>query len=82
MRNACEIKELMVQGLQLDAWARISEADGELKLSDWIPWIATSSATTEQTGLFERWQKNAIRYLVPETGEVFKVPRKSAAPVN
>jgi hypothetical protein len=32
MRNACEIKELMVQGLQLDAWARISEADGELKL--------------------------------------------------
>ena len=56
----------------------IFETDGELQLADWIPWIATSPANTGQAGLFERWQKSAIRYLVPETGEVFKVPRKAA----
>jgi hypothetical protein len=77
-----EIKKLVTQGLQLDAWARISEVDGEFRLADWIPWVATSSATTGQTGIFERWQKNAIRYLIPEPGEVFKVPRKSAASVS
>jgi O-acetyl-ADP-ribose deacetylase (regulator of RNase III) len=74
-----EIRELIVQGLQLDAWPNISQIDGELRLADWIPWVAASSAVTRQTGLFERWQKNAIRYLVPETGEVFKVPRKAVS---
>jgi O-acetyl-ADP-ribose deacetylase (regulator of RNase III) len=69
-----EIRELIVQGLQLGAWANISQIDGELRLADWSPWVVASSASTRQTGLFERWQKNAIRYLVPETGEVFKVP--------
>ena len=32
----------------------------------------------QREGLFERWQKNALRYLVPETGEIFKAPRSSA----
>jgi O-acetyl-ADP-ribose deacetylase (regulator of RNase III) len=73
-----EIKKQVVQGLQLDAWARIREADGELRLADWQPWIGVSSATSGY-GLFERWEKNAIRYLVPETGEVFNVPRKRSA---
>jgi O-acetyl-ADP-ribose deacetylase (regulator of RNase III) len=77
-----EIKELVARSLQLDAWARISEVDVELRLADWNPWVVTSSAPIGQTGVFERWQKNAIRYLVPETGEVFKVPRNSAASVN
>ena len=36
------------------------------------------STSTSKIGLFERWQKNALRYLVPETGEIFKVPRRSA----
>jgi hypothetical protein len=71
-----EIKKLVVQGVQLDAWAKIFEADGELRLVDWIPWVVTSG-TGEQIGLFERWQKNVVHYLVPETGEVFKVPRIS-----
>jgi hypothetical protein len=65
---------LVYESLQLDAWARISDADGDLRLADWNPWVGTSSTANGQTGLFERWQKNAIRYLVPETGEVFKVP--------
>jgi O-acetyl-ADP-ribose deacetylase (regulator of RNase III) len=77
-----DIRKLVVQGLHLGGWERISDADGELRLSDWTPWIVTSSATNGQTGLFERWQKNEIRYLVPETGEVFKAPRKSAEPQN
>lgn len=77
-----EIRDLVVQGLQLNAWRNISNADGELRLADWFPWVVESSATTGHSGLFERWQKNAIRYLVPATGEVFKVPRKSTAHVN
>jgi hypothetical protein len=77
-----EMQKLVVQGLQLDDWARISAVDGELRLADWVPWIVTSSARDRQTGLFERWQKNAIRYLVPETGEVFKLPRASTLSVN
>jgi hypothetical protein len=74
-RSLSEIKELVVRSLQLDAWSRISDMDGELRLAYWIPWVVTSSAKSGQIGLFERWQKNAIRYLVPETGEVFKMPR-------
>jgi O-acetyl-ADP-ribose deacetylase (regulator of RNase III) len=74
-----EIRELVIQSLQLSAWANISQTDGELRLADWIPWAVASSAHTGETGLFERWQKNAIRYLVPETGEVFKVPRKAVS---
>ena len=69
-----EIEELVAQNLRLEAWARISDADGEFRLSDWIPWIRALSPTTCRTGLFERWQKNFFRYLVPESGEVFKVP--------
>jgi hypothetical protein len=37
--------------------------------------LDTSGA--DQIGLFERWQKNNLRYLVPETGEVFNMPRRS-----
>jgi hypothetical protein len=73
-----EMEKLVLRGLQLDAWPRLSEMDGEIRLADWIPWIVTS-AIMGQTGLFERWQKNAIRYLVPETGEIFKVPRKNTS---
>src|SRR5262249_32943904 len=71
-----EIKDLVAQGLQLDGWAKISDADGELRLADWNPWVVDKAG---QAGLFEQWQKNAFRYLVPETGEVFKMPRNSAA---
>ena len=67
-----------MKGLQLETWARIPETDGEFQVVDWQPWARASSTTTGQIGLFERWQKNAIRYLVPETGETFKVPRSSA----
>jgi hypothetical protein len=69
-----EIRKLVVQGLQLKTWAGIFEVDGELRLDDWSPWVAIPSAN--RIGLFERWQKNGICYLVPETGEVFKVPRE------
>jgi len=82
--SAGEIRDMVFQSLQLEAWPTISQTAGELRLADWIPrvavpWVAVPSATTGQTGLFERWQKNEIRYLIPETGVVFKVPRKSAA---
>ena len=77
--SVVEINELMLQSLQLKEWEKIPQTDGELHLADWIPWVVASSSATGKTGLFERWQKNAIRYLVPETGEVFKVPRKMAS---
>lgn len=72
-----QIRKLVAEGLQLGSWKSISQKHGEIRLADWIPWIVASSATTGHIGLFERWQKNAIRYLVPETGEVFKVTRKT-----
>ena len=70
-----KIKKLVAQGLQLNAWERIPETDGELRLTDWRPWVGTRPTGTGQIGLFERWQKNALRYLVPETGEIFETPR-------
>jgi len=73
--SLAKIKKLVAQGLQLDSWERISETNGELRVLDWRPWVRTSPTQTGQIGLFERWQKNALRYLVPETGEVFKAPR-------
>jgi O-acetyl-ADP-ribose deacetylase (regulator of RNase III) len=74
-----EIRGLTIQGLQLGAWGKIAQVDGKFWLADWIPWVVVSSSSNGQAGLFERWQKNAIRYLVPETGEVFKVPRTTSA---
>jgi hypothetical protein len=74
-----DIEQLVATGLQLLAWTRIGETDGELKLADWSPWVATSLETISKAGLFERWQKKSIRYLVPETGEIFKFPRKVVA---
>jgi hypothetical protein len=73
-----EIKKHVMKGLQLESWGRIPETDGEFQVVDWQPWARASSTPTGQIGLFERWQKNALRYLVPETGEIFKVPRSSA----
>jgi len=73
-----KIRDHVIQGLQIGEWKQISETHGELRLSEWIPWVVADSDATGQTGLFERWQKNTIRYLVPETGDVFKVPRKAA----
>ena len=69
------IKKRVMQGLQLDSWSRIPDADGELRLADWGPSAGTASLAPDQIGLFERWQKNALRYLVPETGEIFKISR-------
>ena len=73
-----EIKKLVTNGLQLESWKQILETDGEFQVVDWQPWARASSAPNGHIGLFERWQKNAIRYLVPETGEIFKVLRSSA----
>jgi O-acetyl-ADP-ribose deacetylase (regulator of RNase III) len=70
-----KIKKLVAQGLQLGSWERIPETDGDLRLVDWHPWVGTPPAEIGKIGLLERWQKNNLRYLVPETGEVFKMPR-------
>jgi hypothetical protein len=72
-----KIKKLVAQGLNLELWERIAETDGQLRLADWRPWVGIPPSATDQIGLFERWQKNSLRYLVPETGEVFNVPRRS-----
>jgi O-acetyl-ADP-ribose deacetylase (regulator of RNase III) len=74
-----QIKKLLTDGLQLELWERIPETDGELHLTDWRPWVRIPPTETNQIGLFERWQKKSLRYLVPETGEVFDVPRRSIA---
>jgi hypothetical protein len=41
-------------------------------LSSWEPWIAQSPKGDGQIGLFERWQKGSMSYLVPETGAMFE----------
>lgn len=75
-----EMKELVARSLQLEAWPGISDTDGELRFEDWVPWIRASSATTRQTGLFERWEGNFFHYLVPETGEGFRMSRNENEP--
>jgi hypothetical protein len=70
-----KIKSLVTLGLQLESWERIIETDGELRLLDWRPWIVTSPSNPPQVGLFERLENSTIRYLIPETGEIFIVPR-------
>jgi O-acetyl-ADP-ribose deacetylase (regulator of RNase III) len=65
------IVDLVRKSLRLYAWTTISEAEGPFQPGNWIPWIRLSA--TSQTGLFDRWQENWIRYVVPETGEVFRM---------
>jgi hypothetical protein len=64
--------------LKLERWAEVNETDGKLRLGEWRPWVRPKPAETNHFGLFERWQKHDFRYLVPDTGEVFKAPRASA----
>ena len=73
-----KIKKHVTKGLKLESWGGILETDGEFQVLEWQPWARASSTESGQIGLFERWQKNALRYLAPETGEIFKVPRNSA----
>ena len=73
-----EIKKHVTKGLKLESWGRIPDTDGEFQVLEWQPWARPCSTEPGQIGLFERWQKNARRYLVPETGEIFKVPRGPA----
>ena len=70
-----KIKKFVVEGLQLEAWEQVPQTDGELCLVDWRPWVGTAPTGTGQIGLFERWQKDSLRYLVPETGETFNEQR-------
>jgi hypothetical protein len=65
-----KIKKLVLQGLQLDAWERILETDGELRLADWRPWVGASPKGYGHIGLLERWQKNSLQYLVPDTAKL------------
>jgi O-acetyl-ADP-ribose deacetylase (regulator of RNase III) len=70
-----EIKNQVMQALELGSWKRISETDGTLQLSDWRPWIGMRSNEKSQFGLFQSWKKEARCYLVPDTGEIFELPR-------
>lgn len=76
--SVAEIEGLVRNGLRLGDWKTIRDSDGDLVLADWAPWVRVASGAQRSAGLFERWQKNAIRYLIPGTGEVFKVPRQSS----
>jgi O-acetyl-ADP-ribose deacetylase (regulator of RNase III) len=66
------IADLVKNGLGLKDWPKISETEGPFRPNDWIPWIRLMP--TNQAGLFDRWHENWVRYVVPETGEVFKEP--------
>lgn len=66
------ITDLVKKGLRLHDWASISKTEGPFRPDDWSPWIRLSPR--KEVGLFDRWQENWFRYVVPETGEVFKVP--------
>lgn len=71
-----EIQDLVQQAVCLSEWAGICRNLGEPDFGSWKPWTYTTPELPMQTGLFERWQRNAFRYLVPDTGQVFKVRRK------
>ena len=71
-KSLSTITDLVKKGLRLHDWASISKTEGPFRPEDWIPWIRQSSRN--QAGLFDRWQGNWLRYVVPETGEIFRVP--------
>ena len=70
-----EIQSHVNHGLRLFEWERAQDRHGPFRTEEWQPWILALSDNNNAIGLFERWQKSSIRYLVPETGEVFKTPR-------
>lgn len=69
------IVDLVRLGLRIDEWHHIVDADGPFQPIDWHPWIHGQHDPNQAGAIFERWQKNHIRYLIPNTGVVFKVPR-------
>jgi O-acetyl-ADP-ribose deacetylase (regulator of RNase III) len=70
------IMESVNRGLRIDEWRHIADEEGPFLPSKWGPWLRGSTSPSEPEGIFERWQKNHIRYLVPDTGMVFKVQRE------
>ncbi len=71
-----EVRETVARALSLHRWAAIPETDGPLDFGPWAPWVTSLAGAQDEVGLFERWQRNDIRYLVPETGTIVKVPRR------
>ena len=67
-----EIQRYVNEGLRLNEWVRIIDKYGPFQIDEWKPWIVASSEHNGAVGIFERWQKSCVRYLVPETGLVFK----------
>ncbi|QYM77814.1 macro domain-containing protein [Horticoccus luteus] len=70
-------------GLQLADWSRIPEMDGSLDLSQWKPWIVRRDSEltgAPREGLLERCQESVLRYVIPETGEMFALPKRINLP--
>lgn len=76
------IVECVSRGLRISEWSRISAEEGPFNASTWRPWLTESHALHTTEGIFERWQKNHIRYLIPDTGMVFKVKRDASTREN
>ena len=68
------LDKVLTRELKLESRERIPRTDGELRLTEWRPWVQTSSARSNLIGVFERWQKNTMHCLAPEMGEAFKEP--------
>lgn len=80
-KEPCSLKQIegwVTSIINADLWNRIAGKYGKFCAADWKPWIAGISPATGDFGLFERWRKNFIRYLIPETGQTFIVPPPKA----
>lgn len=75
-----KIQSHVNHGLRLGEWERTPDKYGPFRIEEWQPWILSLPDHQNAIGLFERWQKFSFRYLVPETGEVFKAPHWQSGP--
>jgi hypothetical protein len=69
---------MILVGLSLCLSSKL-QVDGEFLVTDLLLRVVASSAANGRAGLFERLQKNPIRYLIPETGELSEVLRRTVA---
>lgn len=75
-RPADAIREDVEAFVDVSTWKSLRGERGSPDLSLLAPWLGRSG---DRTGILERWSPEHWRYVIPHSGEVFRLPRENGA---
>jgi O-acetyl-ADP-ribose deacetylase (regulator of RNase III) len=78
-RSASLIRQDLLDFLHLDEWYKLFTLHGSPDLKHLTPWLAKAPSSEKETskiGILDRWDHKKWTYLVPATGQSFKIPHQ------